>query len=124
MFVDKMPGHKAVERKRLIQFMRGTVCYRVRHYPTRTRRCLETTRSPTAVDEQVFDRGETNDRGGVRRNINDAAQVRNTCAREKIETIQSPLPTGVRSHGSRPLCIRVEGVGACAHHQLTFVGPG
>ena len=123
MFVDEMPRHEAVEREGPVQFMRGAVCHRVGHDPARTRRGLETTCSPAGVDEQVLHRSEADDGRGVRSDINDTSpgpqHLRTGENREQFHRSRQLVFDHMEAAA---LCVGVEGVGACPHHQLTLVG--
>src|SRR5690349_17594348 len=71
MFVDEMPCYETIKCEGPVQFMRGAVCHRISHNPARARGGLETTRSPTRIDEQVFHGGKANNGRGIGSNIND-----------------------------------------------------
>src|SRR5678815_162061 len=114
MFIDEMARHETLQCKGLGQFMRATICDGMCHHPTRTWCCFETTCSPTAVDEQVLDRGEPDDRRGIGCDINDAAPcAQHVCTGENREQFNRRCQLVFDHMEATALCIRVEGVGTC-----------
>ena len=123
MFVNEMPCYKAVERKGPVQFMRATVRHRVGHDPARTGCGLETTCSPAGVDEQVLNRRKTNNRRSIRSDINDTTPgSQHLRTGENGKQFQRSRQLVFDHMEATALCIGVESVGACSHHQLTLVG--
>src|SRR5580765_4663498 len=103
--------------------MRSTVCHSVGHDPAGTWRGLETPCSPAGDDEQVLNRSSADNGGGDRTDINDTSpcpqHLRTGKYRKQFQRSRQLVFDDMEAAS---LCVGVEGVGACPHHQLTLVG--
>src|SRR5580704_18479634 len=68
-FVDEPSGAEPIERERRRQRMRFTARDRVGEHVARTRRRLESSGAPAAIDEEARNRGQADDRRAVGRHI-------------------------------------------------------
>src|SRR3984893_19304239 len=122
VLVDPGAGGEPLEPEGGAEGVRSPVRDGVRIDPAGAGRGLEAAGTPSAIDEEVFDRGQPEDRRRVRGDVDDpgpgADHVRATEDREQLNGGRQLLLDHMRRTA---LPIGVVLVDPGAHHQLTFV---
>ena len=123
MLVDKVPAGEALQRKGLVQSVGPVLSHGVGEYPTRPRGRLVATRTPAAIEVEALNRGQADDRAGVRAGVDDASPLpQHADPAETGKHLDYCTDRVLQGRRAAALAIAVVGVDPGAAQQLAAVG--